>query len=124
MRKYAILILIFSILLILFGFFSGKISGESFTYISIPGTFFAMLKILIVGLVLLLAIGITIPAVIMDIIVLIFTNLHFPITSNIWDISWNLLTIEWLWLDSGGSSVLFASIILIILMILLVRRKR
>jgi len=61
MRRYALGLFVFSTLIILFGFTSRKISGESFQYISFPGLFYAVVKALVVVLVLLLAIAASIP---------------------------------------------------------------
>lgn len=124
MRKYVIFLLIISILFIILGFTSGKISGESFTYISLTGSLLAILQILVVVLILMLAATMALPALIIDVLLLIFTTMYFPLISTIWNIVWYDITVGWFWTTTSGSSILFASLVLIIISVLGLRRRR
>lgn len=121
MNRYATGLFLFAIFILVFGFINGKISMDSFQYISIPGLFYAVLKSLVMVLVLLLAVAATIPAFFLDLLLLIFTNYDFPILSQIWNISWDGLTIGWFWTETSGSSLFFGALILLILSSYLMR---
>ena len=124
MRKYVIFLLVISILFIVLGLASGKISGESFTYISLTGSLLAILQILVVVLILMLGAMMALPALIIDVLLLIFTTLYFPLISTIWNIVWFDITIGWFWTTTSGSSILFASLVLIIISVPGLRRRR
>lgn len=124
MKRYVVLLFIVSILFIVLGLVTGKISGDSFTYISITGSLLAILQILVIVLILMLAAAITIPALIIDLLLLIFTGLYFPLVGGIWDVVWDDVTIGWFWASTSGSSLLFASIILAIISFLMMRKRR
>lgn len=124
MRKYVIFLLVISILFIVLGLASGKISGESFTYISLTGSLLAILQILVVVLILMLAAMMALPALIIDVLLLIFTTMFFPLISTIWNIVWYDITVGWFWTTTSGSSILFASLVLIIISVLGLRRRR
>lgn len=124
MRRYATGLLLFSIFIIVFGFITGKISVESFQYISIPGLLFAVLKSLIVVLVLLLAVAASVPAFVIDIILLFFTSFDFVLLGSIWEVCWNGVTIDWFWTETSGSSLFFGGLILLIISSLLMRGRR
>jgi len=124
MRRYALGLFIFAIFIILFGFANGKISGESFQYISFPGLFYAVLKSLVIVLILLLAIGASAFAFFIDLLLLIFTTYDFPILGNIWNVCWDGVTIGWFWTETSGSSLFFGAVVLLLISGVLMRRRR
>ena len=124
MKKYFIFLFIVSVLFILIGLVSGKISGDSFTYISLPGSLFAVLQILVIVLILMIGAAMMIPAFVIDLLLLIFTGLRFPMINAIWHILWQKVTIDWFWVFTSGSSIFFASLILAIFSVLMLRGKR
>jgi hypothetical protein len=121
-RRYIFSILVLSVLFLVTGFLSGKISGDSFTYISLTGTFSAVIQILFVTVILMLALLMTLPAVIVDLL-LLFLGWSFPMIERIWNVVWDELTIGWFWIPTSGSSILFASVILIIGSLLILRSR-
>jgi hypothetical protein len=124
MRRYAAGLFLFSIFIIVFGFISGKITTESFQYISLSGLLFAILKALIVVLILLLALAATIPTFFIDLVLLFFTSYNFAIVGNLWAICWKGVTIGWFWTETSGSSLFFGALILLLISSLLYRRRR
>lgn len=123
MRKYWIALFLVSLLLMILGFVSGKITGDSFSYISLSGFIFAVLKILIITLTISIAATITIPALVADILMVIVASYNFMLVPAIWDIVWDQYTMSWFWHTTSGSSLFFATLILLIVMGLLYRRK-
>lgn len=105
----------FSLFILVFGFVTGKISGESFQYISFPGLFFAVVKSLVIVLVLLLALVAALPAFLIDLLLYLATDYDFPILSTIWDVCWNGLTINWFWTETTGSSLFFGALVLLLI---------
>ena len=124
MKKYFGFLFIISLLFIFIGLISGKISGESFSYISIPGSLFAILQILFVVLIIMIGVAIMIPALVIDLLLLIFTGMNLPLIHSICDILWEEVTMGWFWAHTEGSSIFFASLILAILSFGMYRRKR
>jgi hypothetical protein len=124
MKRYAAGLFLFSIFIIVFGFISGKITTESFQYISLSGLLFAILKALIVVLILLLALAATIPIFFIDLVLLFFTSYNFAIVGNLWAICWKGVTIGWFWTETSGSSLFFGALILLLISSLLYRRRR
>ena len=122
MRRYASGVFLFAILILIFGFINGKISGESFQYISLPGLLFAVLKSLVIVLVLLLAIAASIPAFFIDLLLFLFTSYNFEVLKGIWNVCWDGVTIGWFWTETSGSSIFFGAIILMLISGLLMRR--
>ncbi len=122
--RYVTFLFIVSILFIILGFVTGKISGDSFTYISITGSLFAILQILVIVMILMLGAAMTLPALLIDLLLLIFTGMQFPLVSSTWNVVWDQVTIGWFWTSTSGSSLLFASIVLAIISFLMLRRKR
>jgi len=123
MRRYASGLFLFAILLLIFGFISGKISGESFQYISLPGLLFAVLKSLVLVLVLLLAIAASVPAFFIDLLLFLFTSYDFAVLKGIWNVCWDGVTMDWFWTETSGSSVFFGAIILMLISGLLMRKS-
>ncbi|PHN01572.1 hypothetical protein [Flavilitoribacter nigricans] len=115
MRRYALGLVLFSVFILVFGFITGKISSESFQYISIPGLFFAVVKSLVVVLVLLLALMASIPSFLIDFILLFVTDYDFPILSNLWNVCWDGVTLNWFWTETTGSSLFFGALILLLI---------
>jgi hypothetical protein len=119
-----ILQLWWEVVFIVLGFMSGKISGDSFTYISLTGTLLAILQILLVVAILMLGIAMLTPAIIIDLLLLLFSNLYFPLVGNTWHVVWNQVTVGWFWTETSGSSLLFSSIILAVISFFAIRKKR
>lgn len=94
------------------GFLTGKVSGGSFLYIDMPMLFYNMFKIIVIVLALLFALLITLPAIAVDLVLLIFTANTFPALSFIWDTVGNTLLMEWFWENTRGSALFFAAFIL------------
>lgn len=113
--RYVTFLFIVSILFIIVGFVTGKISGDSLTYISITGSLLAILQILVIVLILMLGIAMTLPALLIDLLLLIFTGMYFPLVGATWNIVWDDVTLGWFWASTSGSSLLFASIVLAII---------
>lgn len=122
LKRYLQFTFIASILFIIIGFVTGKISSESFTYISLIGTVQAIFKILLVALMLLLGLAMSLPALIGDLI-LLFLGFSFPLLEAIWGVIWGQVTIGWFWGSTSGSSVLFGSIILAAISVFAMRRR-
>jgi hypothetical protein len=123
MKKYWTALFLVSLVLMILGFASGKITGDSFSYISVTGFLFAILKILIVTITISLAATITIPAIFIDLVMMIFGSYSFTLTPAIWTVVWDEYTMTWFWGSTSGSSLLFATIILVVLTGLLFRKS-
>ncbi len=113
--RYITFLFIVSILLIIIGFVTGKISGDSFNDISITGSLLAILQILVIVLILMLGIAMTLPALLIDLLLLIFTDMYFPLVGGTWDVVWDDVTLDWFWASTSGSSLLIASTVLAII---------
>jgi hypothetical protein len=87
--------------------FSHFFSSLSFMQILI--TFF---KSLIVVVVISIAAGITLPALILDLILLLVTHYDFPVIRFIWGLAWNDIAISWYWLPSDGNALFVSAVIL------------
>ncbi len=123
MRRYATGLLLFSILILVFGFINGKITAESFQYISLPGLLFAVIKALIVVLILLLALAASLPAFLIDLLLFLLAGYDFELLSSIWGICWNKVAVGWFWTETSGSSIFFGGLILLVISALLMRRR-
>ncbi len=123
MRRYATGLFVFSILMILFGFITEKITISSFQYISLPGVIFAVGKSLLVVLILLFAIGAAIPSLFIDILLTFFTDLKFPLLNFLKEICWDKMAVSWFWNDTSGSSVFFGALILLLISGALSRKR-
>jgi len=124
MRRYATGLLIFSILILVFGFLFGKITLESFQYISLPGLLFAVLKSLVVVLVLLLTLAAAVPLFLIDLVLFLLAGYDFELLNNLWAICWKGVTMGWFWTETSGSSIFFGAIILLIISSAMTRRRR
>jgi len=124
MRNYAAGLSLFAILIILFGFLNGKITAESFQYISLPGLLYAVLKSLVVVLVLLLALAASLPLLVIDIVLLLFTNYDFATLKGVWGVAWDGVTMDWFWTETSGSSVFFGALILLLISGFFARGRR
>lgn len=123
LKRYLQFLFLASVLFIIVGFITGKISGESFTYISLTGTAYSILQILLVVIILIIGIAISTPALIGDLILLLL-GLHFPLLNAIWNVAWHQVTLGWFWSHTSGSSILFGSLILGVVSLLAMRRRR
>ena len=124
MKRYVTGLLIFSILIIIFGLITGKITVESFQVISLPGLLFAVLKSLVVVLVLLLGLAAALPGIVIDIVLLFVSSYDFPITGNLWSVCWEGVTLDWFWTETSGSSLFFGALILAVVSGLLLRKRK
>lgn len=124
MRRYVTGLLIFSILIIIFGLLTGKITVESFQVISPAGLLFAVFKSLVVVLVLLLGLAAALPGILIDVVMLFVGAYQFPITGNLWSVCWKDVTLDWFWAETSGSSLFFGALILAIVSGLLLRRRK
>lgn len=124
MRRYAAGLALFAILILVFGFINGKITGASFQTISLAGLLFAVLKSLLLVLILLLAVGASIPLLIIDILLLLFTEYGFALINGVWDVVWGRVTIGWFWTETSGSSLFFGALILLLLSGFFMRGRR
>ena len=113
--RYTTGLFLFAILILFFGFVYDKITFESLQYISVPGLLMAVVKSLVVVLVLLLSLAISTAALVIDLILLLFTQLDFPLLSYIWNIAWEEVTMSWFWTATSGSSLFFGALILLLL---------
>lgn len=123
MRKFMGLMLFVTILLLFAGIFNDKITFESLNYISISGSLLAIVQIIVLVVILMLGLSMIVPAFLIDVLVLIFTDMYFPLVGSTYNVVWNEITIGWFWTETTGSSLLFSSIILIIVSILSLRKK-
>lgn len=124
MKRYVTGLLIFSILIIIFGLITGKITVESFQVISLPGLLFAVLKSLVVVLVLLLGLAAALPGILIDVVMLFVASSQFPITGNLWSVCWKEVTLDWFWTETSGSSLFFGAVILAIISGLLLGKRK
>lgn len=122
LKRYLQFTFLASVLFIIIGFVTGKISVDSFTYISLIGTVEAMFQILVVAILLMLGLAVSVPALIADLI-LLFMGMSFPLLHSTWGVLWDQVTIGWFWASSSGSSILFASIILAVVSALAMRKR-
>lgn len=123
MKKYTNFLFFVSLILLILGFVTSKITGESFQYISLSGFLFAVLKILLITVTISLAAAITIPALLIDLIMMLIAGYGILVTTSIWDIVWNEYTMNWFWESTGGSSLLYATLILIIISVFVYRKR-
>ena len=122
MRRYTIGILIFAISVLVFGFMSEKITPESFQYISFPDLGAAVVKSLVVVVIFLLAAVASVPSLLIDLILRLFTDYDFVLLNHLWDICWKGVTLQWFWAETSGSSIFFGALILIVLSALILRK--
>ena len=122
MKKYTNFLFLVSLVLLILGFASGKISGESFQYISLTGSLFAILKILIVTATISLAAAMTLPAIVIDLIMMLVAGYEILVTTSLWDIIWNEYTMDWFWGTTSGSSLFFATLVVVIISVFVYRR--
>ncbi|MGM0573909.1 MAG: hypothetical protein ACQESL_09180, partial [Bacteroidota bacterium] len=115
MKKYTTLLFFVSLILLILGFITHKITGESFQYISLGGFLFAIIKILLVTVTISLAAAMTVPAIIIDLIMMLVAGYGMLVTASVWNIVWNEYTMDWFWHTTSGSSLFFASLVLIII---------
>ncbi len=123
MKRFAIGLLIFSLMVLIFGFMSEKITTESFQYISFPDLGLAVVKSLAVVLIFLLAAAASIPSLFIDLVLLLVPAQDFPILNHLWDVCWKGVTLDWFWKETSGSSIFFGALILFIAGFLLLRTK-
>jgi hypothetical protein len=123
MKKYTNFLFFVSLILLILGFFTNKITTESFQFISIGGFFFAVLKILLITVIISLAAAITLPALVIDLIMMLIAGYGILITTSLWDIVWNEYTMDWFWYTTEGSSLFFAAIVLIVISVFVYRRR-
>ena len=124
MKKYSTALFIFSIIIIIAGLAGGKISGDSFREISLIGSLFAILKIILVGVIFFLGVAAIIPSILIDLVLLFFSPYGFDLTARVWNYLWGDIVLKWFWYDTTGSSLLFASLIIALITGLTLRRKR
>jgi hypothetical protein len=122
MRKYTNLLFFVSLILLILGFVTSKITMESFQYISLTGFLFAILKILLITIAISLAAAMTLPALVIDLIMMLVAGYGLLVTTSLWDIVWNEYTMDWFWNTTGGSSLFFATLLLIILTVFVYRK--
>ncbi len=122
MKKYTTFLFIVSLVLMILGFFTSKITTESFQYISLTGFLFAILKILLITIAISLAAAMTLPALVIDLIMLLIAGYGLLVTTSIWNIVWNEYTMDWFWQSTGGSSLFFATLLLIIITVFVYRK--
>lgn len=115
MKRYALGLLVFSILIIVFGFMTEKITIASFQYISFPGVFMAVGKSLMVVLVLLLAGAAAVPSFLIDLALTFFTPYDFPMLTHLKNICWDGVAINWFWNETSGSSIFFGALVLFVI---------
>ncbi len=122
MKKYTTLLFFVSLVLMILGFVTSKITGESFQYISLTGFLFAILKILLITVTISLAAAMTLPALVIDLIMMLMAGYGLLVTTSIWNIVWNEYTMDWFWNTTGGASLFFATLVLIILTVFVYRK--
>lgn len=122
--RYITFLFIVSILVIIIGVITGKISVDNFSQISVLDSAFGIMQILVIVMILMLAIAMSLPALFIDLLLLVFTGQQFPLIGLTWDLVWDDVTIKWFWTSTSGSSLLVASVVLVILSFFTLRRKR
>jgi hypothetical protein len=122
MRKYTNLLFFVSLILLILGFVTSKITMESFQYISLTGFLFAILKILLITIAISLAAAMTLPALVIDLIMMLVAGYDLLVTTSLWNIVWSEYTMDWFWHTTGGSSLFFATLLLIILTVFVYRK--
>jgi len=122
MKKYTTFLFIVSLVLMILGFLTSKITTESFQYISLTGFLFAILKILLITIAISLAGAMTLPALVIDLIMMLIAGYGLLVTTSLWNIVWNEYTMDWFWNTTGGSSLFFATLVLIILTVFVYRK--
>lgn len=122
MRKYTNLLFFVSLILLILGFVTSKITMESFQYISLTGFLFAILKILLITIAISLAAAMTLPALVIDLIMMLVAGYDLLVTTSLWNIVWNEYTMDWFWHTTSGSSLFFATLLLIILTVFVYRK--
>jgi len=122
MKKYTNVLFFVSLILLILGFVTSKITTESFQYISLTGFLFAILKILLITVVISMAAAMTLPALVIDVIMMLVAGYGLLVTTSLWNIVWNEYTMDWFWNTTGGSSLFFATLVLIILTVFVYRK--
>ena len=116
MKNWSYTIVLSSIAIIAVAFFTGKVTInnmlEELTFFSV---LIAMGKTLIVSFLVYLAIIISFPALIIDLVLLIFSSKYFLLIHLIWDLVWQKITLDWYWNVTNGSSLVVAAFILAII---------
>ncbi|CAN0195175.1 unnamed protein product, partial [Chrysoparadoxa australica] len=120
--RYIQYLFVLSLVFIIIGMASGKITTDSFTYISLTESLFAILQILLIVIVLMLGVVMTLPAIIADLILLI-VGWSFRLTGAIWNIVWDQLTIGWFWNNTSGSSIFFSSLAIAIISAIIMKKR-
>ncbi|MEF8811119.1 MAG: hypothetical protein V5A47_09370 [Bacteroidales bacterium] len=122
MKKYTTFLFIVSLVLMILGFLTSKITTESFQYISLTGFLFAILKILLITIAISLAAAMTLPALVIDLIMMLIAGYGLLVTSSLWNIVWNEYTMDWFWQSTEGSSLFFSTLVLIIITVFVYRK--
>ncbi|MBS3770116.1 MAG: hypothetical protein V5A59_03465 [Bacteroidales bacterium] len=122
MKKYTTFLFIVSLVLMILGFLTSKITTESFQYISLTGFLFAILKILLITITISLAAAMTLPALVIDLIMMLIAGYGLLVTSSLWNIVWNEYTMDWFWQSTEGSSLFFSTLVLIIITVFVYRK--
>ncbi|MFP4622450.1 MAG: hypothetical protein ACLFM7_14160, partial [Bacteroidales bacterium] len=82
----------------------------------------AILKILLITVTISLAAAITLPALVIDLIMMLIAGYGLLVTNSIWNIVWNEYTMDWFWQTTGGSSLFFSTLVLIIITVFVYRK--
>ena len=122
LKRYLQFLFVSSLLFIIIGLVTGKISGESFTYISLTGSIAAIFQILMIVIILMLGLVITVPALIIDLL-LLFIGMSFPVLSATWSVIWDQVTMGWFWANTSGSSVFFGSLVVAVVSFFAIRKR-
>jgi len=122
MKKYTNVLFFVSLILLILGFVTSKITTESFQYISLTGFLFAILKVLLITIVISMAAAMTLPALVIDLIMMLAAGYGLLVTTSLWNIVWNEYTMDWFWTTTDGSSLFFATLLLIILTVFVYRK--
>ena len=113
MKNWSFSLVISSIIIILAVLVTHRADfNQFFTALSLVQILITFLKSLIVVAVISIAAGITIPALVLDLILLLVTNYDFPVIRFIWGLAWNDIAISWYWLPSDGNALLVSAVIL------------
>ncbi|HYX09770.1 MAG TPA: hypothetical protein VE912_23780 [Bacteroidales bacterium] len=113
MKNWSFSLVIASIIIILAVLVTHRTDFSNFfTSLSLMQILITFLKSLVVVAVLSIAASITIPALILDLILLLFTHYDFPVIRFLWGLAWGDIAISWYWLPSDGNALFVSAIIL------------
>jgi hypothetical protein len=113
MKNWSYLLVITCLIIIIGAFADHKVTlSHFFQTLTISNVFIAVAKIIIISLVLYIAMAISVPAVFIDLLLLLFLSKDFLLIRAIWNFTWKDITINWFWESLPGEAIVIAAFLL------------